>query len=97
MTEIEIRLEYERMNGFTAHLTQRREGHERAFSDETGFLIEFPPGARKQIPRFNVAFGYGPGALVLIAPIGASGVREQKLESRLAAENENAGADLGSA
>src|SRR5262245_23629624 len=97
MTEIEIRLECERMDGFPALLTQGREGDERAFRDETGFLIEFPPGARKQIPRFNVAFGYGPGALVLIAPIGAPGVREQQLKSRLAAENKNAGADLGSA
>jgi hypothetical protein len=96
-SEIEIRLERECMHGFPALLTQGREGDEWAFGDETGFLVEFSSGARQQIPRFDIPFGNGPRAVVLVAPIRAPGMREQEFESRLAAKNKNAGADFGSA
>src|SRR4249920_3447750 len=65
-------------------------------SDKTRLFVKLAFGAGEQIIGFDVPLGNRPGAFIFVSPIGPTGMGEQHFKPGLAAEREDAGADLGS-
>jgi hypothetical protein len=90
----QIGLERKSMHGLAALLPERRQRGKLSGCNEARLLIEFAFCAGKQIAGLDVTLRNRPGAVIFVAPIGATRVSEQQFKPRLAAEDEDAGAHL---